>query len=80
MGLVNSVVDARLEKLDYCAIWMTPAHQIHATRMPYVRLVQPMARSLARAHKVTKDRTALKTSMNAFKVIFEAHVKISIYN
>jgi len=65
------VVDAHLERLDYCAIWTMRVHQIRVTPMPYVRRVRSMALSHAPVHKDTKDRIAQKTSTNVSKVKFE---------
>lgn len=61
-------VAARLERLDYCAIWMTPALLILVTLMPYARLVQSMDLLLALALKDIKDPTARKTSTSVSKV------------
>lgn len=62
------VVDVRLERLDYCAIWTMLALQTPATPMPYVKQVPSTVHSLAHAHKATKDPTVLRILTNVSKV------------
>jgi hypothetical protein len=64
------VAVARLERLDYCAIWMMHVRQILVTLMPYARRVPSMVHLLAHARKDIKDQIVLRILMNVIKVDF----------